>query len=103
MRVLIMSRPKHPAPFEMLLPLMDAFAAWRERYKPIMESFDFFVSGGGGCGIVNAPDDDTLAQMMMEFPWAGFSDTDVLLLVDGDKAMVQQRAVFAQMMSGQGG
>ena len=57
----------------MLLPIMDAFAAWRERYRSMMESFDFFVSGAGGCGIVNAPDEATLAQMMAEFPWAPFT------------------------------
>jgi hypothetical protein len=63
MGVLILSRPKFPPPMEMRNPLMDAFAGWRERYKPIMESFDFFIAGGGGCGIVNAPDDATLATI----------------------------------------
>ena len=96
MRVLLVSRPKFPPPMEMMIPLMDAFAGWRERYKPIMESFDFFISGGGGCGIVNAPDDATLATMMMEYPWGPFSDVQLDLLYDGDTALAQSQDLFRQ-------
>jgi hypothetical protein len=103
MRVLIVSRPSHPAPPEMLMPIMDAFAAWRERYKPMMESFDFFVSGGGGCGIVNAPDEVALAQMMAEFPWSPFSHVTVDLLINGDQGMTQVRETFQRMFGGQAG
>lgn len=103
MRVLIVSRPSHPAPPEMLLPLMDAFAAWRQRYKPMMESFFFFASGGGGCGVVNAPDEMTLAQMMAEFPWAPFSANTLDLIVDGDEMMGRVRETFQQMLAGQAG
>ncbi|MEZ4529950.1 MAG: hypothetical protein R2855_02875 [Thermomicrobiales bacterium] len=96
MRVIIISRPKFPPPPEMMSPLMDAFADWRARYKPIMESFDFFVAGGGGCGIVNAPDDATLATMMMEYPWSPFSEVEVELLIDGDLALAQYRDFIRQ-------
>jgi hypothetical protein len=101
MRVLILSRPKFPPPMEMMIPLMDAFAGWRERYRPVMETFDFFVSGGGGCGIVNPPDDGTLTRMMMEYPWGPFSDVELLLLSDGDAAIAQFREIFVQQMAGQ--
>jgi hypothetical protein len=36
---------------ELLTPLMDAIADWRERYKPIMENFGFFTSGGGAVAL----------------------------------------------------
>jgi hypothetical protein len=100
MRVLIVSRPAHPAPPEMFMAIMEAFANWRQRYKPIMETFDFFISGGGGCGIVNSPDETTLTQMMLEFPWAPFSHVTVDLLADGDVTMERARETFARMFGG---
>jgi hypothetical protein len=96
MRVLVISRPKFPPPQEMMAPLLEAFAAWRERHRPIMESFEFFISGGGGCGVINAPDDEALAQLMMEYPFAPFSDVELHPIMDGDWALAKLRAMFAQ-------
>ena len=102
MRVLIMSRQKFQVPQEQFAPIMAAFAAWRERHRPIMETFDFFVAGGGGCGIVNAPDDATLARMMMEYPWGPFSDVQLHLLMDGDIALTQWLEMLQQQAGAQG-
>jgi hypothetical protein len=76
---------------------MEAFASWRERYRPIMESFDFFVAGGGGCGIINTPDEATLAQMFMEYPLGPVSEVDMHLLADGDTSLANFRAMLSQM------
>jgi hypothetical protein len=96
MRALITSDPKFPPPQEAMLPLMDAFAGWRERYRSFMETFDFFVSDGGGCGIVNAPDDATLGQIIMEYPFGPFSDVRMELLLDGDTMLVKARAMVQE-------
>lgn len=102
MRVLMISRPKHPVPPQLLMPLMDAFAGWRARYRPVMQTFDFFASGGGGCGILEVPDEDTLGQLVMEYPWGPFSEVELHVLLDGDRAMSRQRAVIEQMVAGTG-
>src|SRR5215218_6742877 len=68
-RVLVESRPKFPIPQEQFPALLEAFAGWRERHRPIMEAFWFFSDGAGGGGIVTAPDDEALAQMFLEYPF----------------------------------
>ncbi len=39
MRILVISRPRFPIPPEQLPALFQAFAAWRERYRSVSESF----------------------------------------------------------------
>lgn len=102
MRVLIITRQKFPFAQADFPPIMQAFAGWRERHKPIMESFEFFISGNGGCGIVNVPDDQTLAQMMMEYPWGPYSDTEIHPIIDGDTALGMWDEMIRQMTGGQG-
>jgi hypothetical protein len=102
MRALIISCQKFPVPQAEFPGLLQAFAAWRERYKPLMEKFEFFVSGNGGCGIVNVPDDNTLTRIMMEFPFGLYSENEVLPICDGDTALAMQQEMIRQMMGGQG-
>jgi hypothetical protein len=66
-----------------------------------MESFEFFTAGGCGCGIVNVPDDATLARMFMEYPFGPFSDTELHPIIDGDTALADFRAMLSQMGSEQ--
>jgi hypothetical protein len=101
MRALIISRPKFPVAQAEFPGIMQAFAGWRERYKPMMEKFEFFVSGAGGCGIVNVPDDQTLARMLMEYPWGPYSDTEVHPILDGDTALGMWQEMIRQMTGGQ--
>jgi hypothetical protein len=60
MRVLVLVEPRFPIPPEMFPSLLDGFAAWREQYRNSMESFEFFAGGGGGFGVINAPDEASL-------------------------------------------
>jgi hypothetical protein len=100
MRVLVMVRPKFPVPPEQLPGMVPAFEAWRERYRDRMESFDFFV-GGGGCGIVNFPDELSLNQFYLEFPFSFFSDTEIIPLIPGDAALAQFKGAVQAMMGQQ--
>ncbi len=98
MRIVVISRPRFPVPPDQLPPLVQGFAAWRERYRSMSESFEFFAGGGGGFGVVNVPDEATLNQIMMEYPLGPFSELEIRPVLDGDKALAQLLA-FLQAMA----
>lgn len=99
MRVLVVSKPATPPPPEMFLGIMQAFKAWREKWRPKMEMFEFFAAGAGGWGVINASDEKELSQIMMEYPWQPFSNTEVLPTVDGDDALDRAIETIGQMMA----
>ena len=102
MRVLVLDRgSKVPLQPEHFGPLLDAFADWRERYRSKMESFEWFISGGG-FGVVDVADERELHQMMLEYPFAFSDEIEVHPIVDGDTALAATRETFAAMMSGAG-
>jgi hypothetical protein len=100
MRIFVMSLPKFPTPPEQMPALIQGFVAWREKYRPVMESFDFFAGGGGGYGVVNVPDETTLNQLMLEYPLGPLSELDIRPVIDGDKALAQWQAAMQAMMGG---
>ena len=97
MRILVISRPQFPVPPEQLPALFQAFAAWRERYRSVFESFDFFAGGGGGYGVANVADEATFNQMMLEYPFGPLSELEIRLVIDGDKALAQWQAALQAM------
>lgn len=101
MPVLVVSRPKFQAPMEQFPAMMEAFAGWRERHRPLMDGFYFFADGGGGCGILNTSDPETVAQMFLEYPWGLYSETRLELIVDGDTMLARWREMLKQMAGGQ--
>ena len=100
MRALVLVEPLFPIPPEMFPGLLDAFADWRERHRQSMESFEFFVGGGGGFAVVNVPDEVTLNRMMVEYPFTPYSDIKVRPVLDGDTALAQWREAIREMMGG---
>ena len=97
MRIVVISRPRFPVPPDQLPALIQGFAAWRERYRSISESFEFFAGGGGGFGVVNVPDEATLNQMMIEYPFGPSSELEIRPVLDGDKALAQWQAAMQAM------
>lgn len=89
-----------PLPPEAMQQMLAAFAAWREQWKPHMESFYFFVQGKGGCGVIDTPDEATMFAMCSSFPFAPFSDMRLMPVMDGDVALANLTRMFAQMMQG---
>jgi hypothetical protein len=100
MKVLITVNAKHPVPPEMMPGLIQGFIDWRARYRSQMESFYFWAGGGGGGGIINAADEASLHRMMLEFPFAFFSDINAQPIVEGDVALQNFQAAV-QMMTAQ--
>jgi hypothetical protein len=87
MRALVVARQKMPPPAEMMPGLAQGFAAWREQYRDKWESFFFFATVTGGCGIANVANETELFQMILEWPLTPFSDIEVHPVVDGDEAL----------------
>jgi hypothetical protein len=83
----------------MMPALLQAFKAWRAKWRPKMENFEFFSVGAGGWGVINAADDRELSQIMMEYPLQPFSSNELLPTVDGDDAQDRLTATFNQMMA----
>ena len=100
MKVLVTARPKFPIPPDQFGALTQGFVAWRERYRPKMESFYFFAGKGGGCGILDAADEAELSQIMLEWPFAFFSEIDIEPVVDGVVGLKQLQAAVQAMAGG---
>ena len=64
-----------------------------------MESFEFFVDGNGGFGVVNLADEHELQQMMLEYPFSVFDDVELPIVVDGDVSLERWGQAIQQMAS----
>ena len=103
MRALAIVKPTSAVPPpEMVIRLTEGFAAWRAQWKPYMESFYFFASNQGGCGVFNAPDEATLHTICATFPLAFFSTIELLPVVDGDEALARFTDIAKQMLARMG-
>jgi muconolactone delta-isomerase len=101
MRFLVVVRSKHRVDRADFPGLVEAFAAWREKYRSVSESFEAFVGGKGGYGVVDVDDAAALHQMLIEYPFAPTSDIQTYPIIDGDKAIAMWRE-FAKAMAGGG-
>ncbi len=97
MRVLVIGTPKFQIPQEQLLEVTEGAIAWSERHRDSIEVLGTFV-GGGGFGIINVPDEETLNQIVIEMPFSWFSDVTVRPFVQGDAGLRQWQQA-AQAMS----
>jgi hypothetical protein len=70
---------------------------WYERYKDRFIEFGTFM-GGGGFAIVEVDDSEELSQMIVEMPFATFSDVSAELYVEGDKGFRQFQDAMQAMM-----
>ena len=97
MRFMMTARPLSPLPPEYAPALLDAFAAWWDRYQDRWNA-GFFAGGGGGGGICEVANETEFHTMMMEWPLAPFSNIDAQLLIDVSASIEQWRTVAASMM-----
>ena len=106
MRALIVVENGAIAPPPDQLPmLIQAFKAWRNKWRDKMEAFEFFAGRGGGWGVFNTSDETEFSQAMMEFPLNPFSTVAVHPTVDGDDALNRLgetiNAMLSEMQKGQ--
>jgi len=95
MRALVVATPKFPIVPEQLPAMIEGALAWHDRYQEHFDAFGSFI-GGGGFAVVNVPDEETLNQIVIEMPFAWFSDLTVHPFVEGVAAFRQlQKAVAA--------
>jgi hypothetical protein len=98
MRFAVIDRgPRFQVPLEQFPTMWEAFAAWRDRYRDKMESFEFFIGGGGGFGVVNVADERELQQMLIEYPFTMYSEIEVRPIADGDASLRQWGEVLQAM------
>jgi hypothetical protein len=104
MRTLVIAEagPVSPPP-EATLMILEAFKAWRDKWRSKMEMFEFFAGRGGGWGVLNTADEVELSQMMNEFPLAPFSVVQVHPTVNGDEALARATETVKEMMAAMGG
>jgi hypothetical protein len=101
-RFIAIARLISPVPPEQLPSIMERFAEWREQYRDHLQSFDFFAGSTGGFMVINVPDKVVLNQLMAEYPFVAYVDTEVRPIIDGDTALVQWWQVMRRMMGDSG-
>jgi hypothetical protein len=101
LRFVIIDRgPRFQVPLEQFPALWEQFVGWRERHREKMESFEFFVGGGGGFGVVNVADEGEAQQMLIEYPFSFFDDVELRLIVDGDVSLQRWGEALRAMAGG---
>jgi hypothetical protein len=65
-----------------------------------MESFEFFVDGNGGFGVVNVSDEHELQQMMLEYPFSLYDNVELRVVVDGDVSLERWGSAIQQATAG---
>ncbi len=99
MKFLVVTKAKMSPPPEMALGLLNAVDAWAEKYKSNgkLEQIWGFAGLQGGGGIGNVGSLEELNEVMAEFPWAPFSDTEIYGLVDFETTQKHQRRAMEAM------
>lgn len=97
MKALVIGRPKFQVPPDMAPMVTQGAIDWYDRYKDRFIEFGTFM-GGGGFGVVEVDDAETLSKMISEMPFIPFSDVTAELYVEGDTGFRQFQESMQAMM-----
>jgi muconolactone delta-isomerase len=102
MQFLVISKQESPPPPEAWLALTDAVTAWAagHRQSGAFEAVWSLAGGAGGGGLAALVKTDSLEALdaiMAEFPLRPFSNTEILPLVDLEKANERAKRALAAM------
>jgi muconolactone delta-isomerase len=86
MRFAIIYRPENPPPPEQIPEIVQTMAEWVQRFGDRLEATEFFV-GGGGFGIIDTDDAETIQRLIAENPFTPFSEIEIRPLIDPEKAL----------------
>jgi len=98
MKFLVVATPKGPAPPDMIPTMISGSEAWQQRYEDKFYAEGLFP-GGGGFAIVDVSDGAELQKMIVEHPFAPFSEIMTHPIVDSATGWRQAREAFAAMMA----
>jgi hypothetical protein len=100
MRFLVIAEPgTNPVPEELLPSLFAAEKEWRDHYADRLDSYAWFAAGGG-TGIIDVDDAETLAEAVHNHPFSRYSSTEVRPLADADVIASRIEAGFAAAKAG---
>ena len=86
MRVAIIYRQRHPAPFEALPAMAGALGEWVETYSKQVSTMEFFAMGGG-LVLGDFDDSNELHRLVAANPFTAFMDVEVIPIVEPTAAM----------------
>jgi hypothetical protein len=98
MKFLVVATPKTTAPPEMIPVMIDRSEEWQQRYEDKFEAFGLFPAGGG-FAIAEVSDEAELHRMIVEMPFAPFSEHQIFAIVDPATGWQQTRDAFTAMMA----
>jgi hypothetical protein len=95
MRFLVLADPgTTQIPDDLLPSLFAAEKEWRDRYADRLDFYAWFAAGGG-TGIIDVDDAETLTEAIYTHPFSPYSTTEVRALVDADVAASRLQALLA--------
>ena len=100
MKFLVISKPKHLVPPEVLIGVIDGMGPWQSKYAGNIEQVWGFAGIAGGGGIINVNSLEELDAVMAELPVAPLSDVEIFPLVDLAGALQRTKQAIQAMASG---
>jgi hypothetical protein len=100
MKFVVISRPKHPIPPEIIIPLIDAFSAYISKYTEsghIEDSWAFAGTASGGATL-NVDSHEELDAIMDEYPFGPFSDMEIYPVVNLQESLQRAKQVAQARM-----
>ena len=100
MKFLLVSQPKFQVPPEMILPILDGFAAFLTKYTEsgnIQESWSF-AGVAAGAGLFEVDTHEELDAMLAESPLAPFSEITIYPLVDLQESLQHGKQIAQARM-----
>ena len=97
MRFLVIAEPHTVAPRELVQSLLVAEKEWRDRYADRLDAYAWFAAGGGGTGIIDVDDAETLFQAINEHPFCPYTKTEARPLADADGGARRLEAILAEV------
>jgi hypothetical protein len=96
MDFLVVVRPREGLPIDHISMMLGASREWYQRHQSSFRAFGTFA-GGGGFGVVNVPDVETLYRMMAEMPFTSVSDVRIDPFIEGEAGFAIGQEVFENM------
>jgi muconolactone delta-isomerase len=95
MRFLVTSTPRQAPTPDQVPALLEAERAWRERHAGRLHAYGWFAEGGG-YGVADVDDLETIHRMACEHPLAPFSETTIRPVLGADVASATVLDVLAE-------